>query len=106
MPCVWRAGGQVLLLPNFTMCVTSEMRSVDGFDTIELLEQVDAALARVAQGLHLSAACPDARALVCVVCCTWSPSAAVESLSAAALVLAAPSNLQPPRPQNHDTFVF
>jgi hypothetical protein len=33
-------GGQVLLLPNFTTCVTREMRSLDGFDTIDLLEQV------------------------------------------------------------------
>jgi hypothetical protein len=32
--------GQVLLLPNFTMCVTHEIHHVDGFDTIELLEQV------------------------------------------------------------------
>jgi hypothetical protein len=39
-PCACVRRGQVLLLPNFTMCVTREMRSVDGYDTIELLEQV------------------------------------------------------------------
>ena len=32
--------GQVLLLPNFVACVMHEVRSVDGFDTIELVEQV------------------------------------------------------------------
>ncbi len=31
----------MLLLPNFTMCVTHEVyASDDGFDTIDLLEQV------------------------------------------------------------------
>jgi hypothetical protein len=30
---------QVLLLPNFTMIVTSALRELDGFDTIDLFEQ-------------------------------------------------------------------
>ena len=38
-------GVQVLLLPNFAVCVTREMRPVDGFDTIDLLEQARTPLA-------------------------------------------------------------
>ncbi len=41
--CLFVPCGQVLLMPNFTVCVTREMRCVDGFDTIELLEQVGGA---------------------------------------------------------------
>ena len=37
-------GGQVVLLRNLSVCVTREMRRVDGFDTVELLEQVLACL--------------------------------------------------------------
>ncbi len=30
----------MVLLPNFGACVTREMRLVDGYDTVDLLEQV------------------------------------------------------------------
>jgi hypothetical protein len=31
---------QVLLLPNFTMMVTADLRKCNGIDTVDLLEQV------------------------------------------------------------------
>jgi hypothetical protein len=31
---------QVLLLPNFTMLVTAELRKCNGIDTVDLFEQV------------------------------------------------------------------
>ena len=40
------ARGQVLLLPNFALCVTRELRPLDGFGTIELLEQAAARASR------------------------------------------------------------
>ena len=34
-----KSAPQVLLLPNFTMIVARALRVLDGFDTIDLLEQ-------------------------------------------------------------------